>query len=653
MVLRMVKVRVPMTTEITPQNRPKKMMWPMSHIHSQANGSMSSASLLVVQFRLLREDRQVAVGQHVDQQPEAQHQRGDAPLLPGGQVGIELLKGQHRQGQRLDGEYEAVQGHPGAGHDHGQEQQAVALAHLLLQQHQGRHPAEEPQLEPHQPVAVGVVVHVVHGQAHGRQLDQGPPGGVGALGHHVGHQQPAADLAHEHLHVVLGQLAAGDLLGEHHDHGGEAGPGGDGAPDEQEEGPGPDAQAAAGREGPGVEHPEHAAQGALVEEAQEGARRGEHDHDGVQVVAEGAELGHPADALVVQHGGQQLDAQHDGVGGDAEHHLGEHGVHVGVPEAEPPADGLADVDAQHQNGAHVADEADEHRRVDDGFQLGLAHDVVQKAGEKSAGSQGDNRQVHHDPHAKGEVVVHVGLVEPQHQAQCRADREIGQQGQRQAQPEQEYLGPTALDALGVPAFVVGVLGQIVKPSSHCCPRLCQWPPPAAAWANFLWRVTQLSAILRTHSRLDMQQTLGSVCSFSSRRKVCSLEMSLCTLCSGLFSCPKVMAPEGQASVQAVWQSISPTSLPSTRALFRARCQRWQQKVHFSTTPRMRGLTKGLRPRGVPLGQGTSYQLKQRAWQGQAATQYRQPMQRVGIWLTMPVAMSQSVAVAGHTLTQGG
>jgi hypothetical protein len=60
--------------------------------------------------------------------------------------------------------------------------------------------------------------------------------------------------------------------------------------------------------------------------------------------------------------------------------------------------------------AGVADKADDHRGVDYVLQLLFAQHIGQEAGEKGARAQGDNRQVHHDPHAKGEVVVHVGLV---------------------------------------------------------------------------------------------------------------------------------------------------------------------------------------------------------------------------------------------------
>jgi hypothetical protein len=180
------------------------------------------------------------------------------------------------------------------------------------------------------------------------------------------------------------------------------GPAGGRRPGEQKKSPGPDQNPLAVAEGTPEEDPGHAPQGPLVEKGQKGAGGGENRHDFVHVVGQVVQEGHLVQLAVFQDKRDILDGQHGEVDRKAEGHLGEHGVNVGVPENEPAAQRLADVDGQDQEGRTVADKADQDRVVDDVFKQVLAHHVTQKAGEKGAAAQGDDRQVGPDP--EGEPV---------------------------------------------------------------------------------------------------------------------------------------------------------------------------------------------------------------------------------------------------------
>src|ERR1039457_2491532 len=92
---------------------------------------------------------------------------------------------------------------------------------------------------------------------------------------------------------------------------------------------------------------------------------------------------------------------------------------------------------------------------------------------------------------------------------------------------------------------------------------------------------------------------------------------------GSFRSPNTIALVGQASAHAGrYATGSVTGLPSAVACWRAACQRPWQKLHFSTTPRMRGATSGLRVFSMPAGQAGSPQLEERGGEGQGGQQAR-------------------------------
>ena len=84
---------------------------------------------------------------------------------------------------------------------------------------------------------------------------------------------------------------------------------------------------------------------------------------------------------------------------------------VGVPEDEPVAQRLSDVDGQNQQGRAVADEPDKHGVVDNVFEFILADDIFQQSRKEGAAAQGDDGQVGPDPQGEPVVIIHIGLVQ--------------------------------------------------------------------------------------------------------------------------------------------------------------------------------------------------------------------------------------------------
>ena len=93
------------------------------------------------------------------------------------------------------------------------------------------------------------------------------------------------------------------------------------------------------------------AERALVEEREERADQREHDHQLVQLELEHQQRRDAPQLAVPEHDRQVLDRQHGQVAGEAERHLGQHRVDVRVPEGEPGAQRLADVDREDRDGA--------------------------------------------------------------------------------------------------------------------------------------------------------------------------------------------------------------------------------------------------------------------------------------------------------------
>ena len=168
---------------------------------------------------------------------------------------------------------------------------------------------------------------------------------------------------------------------------------------------------------PGKHDPVHPAQGSLMKERKKGPGPGKNKHQVMKVVGKKMGTRVLIDAPVFQDQGQIFDRQHPQVEGDAEHYFGQHGVHIGMPEAVPGPQGLAHVQGEDQDGPAIADEPDDHREIDNGLQFFFADDIGQKAGEKGPGPQGNNRQIKGDPEGEPEIIVHIGLVQPKNQNQ--------------------------------------------------------------------------------------------------------------------------------------------------------------------------------------------------------------------------------------------
>jgi hypothetical protein len=97
----------------------------------------------------------------------------------------------------------------------------------------------------------------------------------------------------------------------------------------------------------------------------------------MHVVAEVVKKRHFVDLAVLQDQGDVLYGQYRKVARQAESHLGEHGVDIGVPENKPAAQRLPDVDGQNQQGRTVADKSDQDSVIDDVFQLIFAEDILE------------------------------------------------------------------------------------------------------------------------------------------------------------------------------------------------------------------------------------------------------------------------------------
>ncbi len=270
----------------------------------------------------------------------------------------------------------------------------------------------EQQFGPGHPLAVNETVeHLVEGHAVAGQEIRGPNHGVQQLEDDIHDHHHAGDFAHQLLHVPTHQFAAGHFFhhrrDEHREHGTRA----DSGKDVQKEGPGPDEEAFPEHIGAPEEHAVQPSQAALVEGGQERAYAREQGHQHMEIVGQGADETVFGQLAVFQHQGDVFHDEHDAVAGDAENDFRQHGMHVGVPVAEPATYGLAYIQHQNEHGAGIAQEADEGRQIDDVLQFVDIQNIAQQAGEKSPRAQRDDRKVKGDPQAETKIVVHAGDAE--------------------------------------------------------------------------------------------------------------------------------------------------------------------------------------------------------------------------------------------------
>src|SRR5664280_1056664 len=183
-------------------------------------------------------------------------------------------------------------------------------------------------------------------RAHARRRPVEPHQRVEALQSNVEHYEPPRDppeqLEHLRLHEPF-SAQFGNQPGREED---ERGAGGDRRNDEQEKRGRPDRDPLSERERPSPEDAVQPPERALVEEREKGAYRREHRHHLVELELEHEERGDLAELAVLEQDREVLDRQHRQVAGDAERDLGEHRVHVGVPEREPGPQRLTDIHHQ-------------------------------------------------------------------------------------------------------------------------------------------------------------------------------------------------------------------------------------------------------------------------------------------------------------------
>ena len=281
--------------------------------------------------------------------------------------------------------------------------------------------------------------HLVKGKSASGQDAVYPGIGIEEFAYCVYDKHGTADFAHELLDFPGHQFFAGDFFHEgYHEHG-EHGACADGGKQIEEEGPRPDKEAVAENVGAAEENAVHTAEAALVESGKKSAYAGEKRHINVEV------MGYVLDKFIFfkctlfEDKRHIFDNKHYAVAGNAENNFREHGVHVGVPVAEPAPERLADVQYENEHGARVAQKADNGGKAYDVFEFIDIQDIAEQAGEKGTCAEGDDRKVDGNPQAEPEFIVKPCCSKPvcQHhesgnnapKEQCRGDkhkkRELG------------------------------------------------------------------------------------------------------------------------------------------------------------------------------------------------------------------------------------
>ena len=220
-------------------------------------------------------------------------------------------------------------------------------------------------------------------------------------------------------------------------------------------------------------------------------------------------------------------------------------------------------------------------------ELAPLHHVEEEAGEERPRPERDDGQVQVDPEAEGEAVVHVRLVEAHREAEVRGVEPDAEEGGPGHEPEQEAAEGGADEAARDESFIHG--------SSRRPPRCGRRPGAAPSRARCGSRPSPRSPAAPGGGRSPALLRGGRPRS------------------PGRPGSPKTIAPAGQASTQAGVYAGGFASPPAAACASWAACSRWLQKVHFSTTPRVRVETSGLSVSVSRPGHSGSHQLKDRAW----------------------------------------
>ena len=149
-----------------------------------------------------------------------------------------------------------------------------------------------------------------------------------------------------------------------------------------------------------------------MEEGQKGAGGRKNCHYFVEAMTEYVKLPDFVQLSILKDKWDELDAQHHKVTCDTEGHLHKHGMDIGMPEDEPPSNGLANINTKHGQGTRIANKAYDHSGIDNILQFTFSNNIGQEACEESARTESDNGQIKYNPQGKGEYIAHVGLIQP-------------------------------------------------------------------------------------------------------------------------------------------------------------------------------------------------------------------------------------------------
>ena len=174
-----------------------------------------------------------------------------------------------------------------------------------------------------------------------------------------------------------------------------------------------------------------------MKEREQGTHASEYWHKLVKLMFKDQERRELAELAVAQKDWNIFQAEHEQVARDAEGHFREHRVGIRMPESKPCPQGLSDIDHQNGDRAAIADKADDNGGVQDRLQLSALQNVDQKPGKERACAQGNDSQIEEDPEAEGEAIVHVGLVQPEVEAQTSCIDSNRKQRHPRSEPQQE------------------------------------------------------------------------------------------------------------------------------------------------------------------------------------------------------------------------
>ena len=143
-------------------------------------------------------------------------------------------------------------------------------------------------------------------------------------------------------------------------------------------------------------------------------------------------------------------------------------MYIGVPEAEPGAQGLPDFQKKHTHGPGVAHKTQEHGQAVYLDQIFFAQTIQQHPGDEGAAGQGHNAQVKSDPHSVSHQVVQPGHHKTLSQNQARRVKPPNKKRPPHGQPGQKSAEAAAGAPLGQKSMICG--------QARFCAHDCPSPP---------------------------------------------------------------------------------------------------------------------------------------------------------------------------------